>query len=252
MKRIFWFLVVAILLATTYDTSAQLWRMRRYEMDISLIGVTMYGDIGRADKPVANLFNGVRPSLGISPSYMLSPNLAVGVDLAYLMLGGRDKEGESHTRVYRLNGHAFQHTVRLEYLVIGGVRSRGGNIYNRKGMINSYNKVQVYLFVGAGGILSTNKIKDPDGNEVTYDPWYYPGMQYTPCFPGGGGLKMSVDPRWSVGCELGYQFTFSDLVEGYSSKWSDYNDSYLTFNLKAIYRIKNTRNGRPIFNRYYR
>ncbi len=252
MNRFFWFLVAAFLLATTYDASAQQWRIRRYELDFSLSGVSMYGDIGRSDNLLANMFNGFRPSVGISPSYLLTPNLAVGVDLGYLMFGGQDKEGESHVRVYTLSGHAFQHTVRLEYSLIGRVKTRGGYIYNRKGMVNSFNKVQVYLFVGAGGILSTATIKDAEGSEITYDPGYFPGIQYAACFPAGGGLKLSVDPQWSVGFELGYQFTFSDLVDGYSSSWSDYNDYYFLFNLKAIYRIRNNRNGRPVFNKYYR
>ena len=87
---------------------------------------------------------------------------------------------------------------------------------------------------------------------MTYDPWYFPGSQYTACFPVGGGVKVSIDPRWSAGVELGYQFTFSDLLDNYSSKWSEYNDSYYIFNLKAIYRVRNTRGGRPVFNKYYR
>ena len=35
-------------------------------------------------------------------------------------------------------------------------------------------------------------------------------------------------------------------------KYSKYNDSYYLLTVKAIYRIRNDKNGRPIFNKYYR
>jgi len=63
---------------------------------------------------------------------------------------------------------------------------------------------------------------------------------------------MSIDPRWSVGLELGYQFTLSDKLDGYEPVFSNYNDSYYLLTLKAIYRVRNNRYGRPIFNKYYR
>ncbi len=69
----------------------------------------------------------------------------------------------------------------------------------------------------------------------------------------GGGIKFSVDPRWNVGVEMGYQFTTSDKLDGYApEEVSHYNDSYYLITVKAVYRIRNDKNGRPIFNKYYR
>ena len=253
MKRIFWILVVALLLGTTYDASAQRWKLRRYEVDAYLAGVSLYGDIGRADRPVANMINGFRPSVGITPRFMIRHDMAVSLDLGYLMYGGKDKEGESHGRVYTMSGNAFQHAARFEYFLLGDVSARGRSaIYNRRGMVNNYNRLYVYLFGGVGGILSNAVVRDQEGNEPLTNPGYFPGTHYSACFPVGGGIKMSVDPRWSIGLEVGYQFTLSDKIDGYASQYSDYNDSYYLFNLKAIYRIRNDRYGRPIFKNYYR
>ena len=253
MKKLFWILVAALLLGTTYDASAQRWKLRRYEMDIYLGGVAFHGDIGEANRPLANMFNGFRPSIGITPRFMLRENLAVGLDLGYLMYGGADAPGSSHGRLYTMNSHAFQHIARLEYFIIGGSGPGGrGAIYNRRGMVNNYNRLYLYVFAGAGGLMSSAKITDEDGVEPISNPGYYPGLQYTATFPLGGGVKMSIDPRWSLGLELGYQFTLSDKLDGYEPVFSNYNDSYYLLSLKAIYRVRNNRYGRPIFNKYYR
>ena len=254
MKRIFWILIAVFLMLTAIDVSGQRWKLRRYEVDAYIGAVAFHGDIGLADRPLANMFNGVRPSVGVTPRFMIRRDMAVSLDLGYLMYGGQDKEGESHGRLYSFNSHAFQHFARFEYIILGaagGGRS-GGAVYNRRGMVNNYNRLNLYAFAGAGGILSKSTVKDQNGEEPVDNPGYDNTMQYTAGFPVGGGIKFSLDPRWSVGVELGYMFTLSDYLDGYSSEWSNYNDSYYLLTVKAIFRIRNDKNGRPLFNRYYR
>ncbi len=254
MKRTFWIFIAAILVFTAIDANAQRWKLRRYEVDFGLSAVPFYGDIGLADKPFANALNGIRPSIGVTPRYLLAKNMAVSLDLSYLMFGGQDEAESSHGRIYSFNSHVFQHYLRFEYFLIGNVRGGGGGgVYNKRGMVNNYNRLYLYLYAGAGGLLSGAKIKDQDGNEPTENPGYYPGIQYGFGFPVGGGIKISLDPRWSVGAELGYQFTTTDKLDGYSKEGvSEYNDTYYLITLKAVYRIRNDKNGRPIFNKYYR
>jgi opacity protein-like surface antigen len=131
---------------------------------------------------------------------------------------------------------------------------RGAGIYNRRGMVNNYNRIYLYLFAGAGGVLSSATVKDlnNDGLEPVENPGYFPGSQYSFAFPLGAGFKFSIDPRWSVGVELGYQFTLSDKLDGYAPAASQHNDSYYLLSVKGVYRIRNDKNGRPIFNKYYR
>ena len=68
----------------------------------------------------------------------------------------------------------------------------------------------------------------------------------------GVGLKFELDPRWSIGVEAGYSFSLSDQIDGYASDFSEYNDSYYTASVKAIYKIRNDKNGRPVFKKLYR
>ena len=113
MKRTFWILIAAILMLTAIDVSGQRWKLRRYEVDAYIGAVAFHGDIGLADRPLANMFNGVRPSVGVIPRFMIRRDMAVSLDLGYLIYGGKDKEGESHGRLYSFNSHAFQHFARI-------------------------------------------------------------------------------------------------------------------------------------------
>ncbi|MFO7671512.1 MAG: hypothetical protein R6W31_17770 [Bacteroidales bacterium] len=253
MNRSFWILFAVILTFTAIDANGQRWKLRRYELDIGISAVPFYGDIGLANQPFLNAFNGLRPSIGVTPRFMVAQNMAVSLDLSFLMFGGQDKEGSSHNRVYSFNSTAFQHFARFEYFLLGEVVGRGSTIYNRRGMVNNYNRLYLYLYAGAGGILSSAKVKDENGNEPLDNPGYYPGVQYGLGFPLGGGIKFSIDPRWNVGVEMGYQFTTTDKLDGYApEEVSHYKDSYYLITVKAVYRIRNDKNGRPIFNKYYR
>ncbi len=255
MKKNLWIPIILILLLTSIDGFGQRWKLRRYEMDIYIGAVSFHGDIGLANKPLLNNFNGIRPSFGIIPRFMITQDIAVSLDLGYLIYGGKDEEGSSHGRNYSFNSHAFQHIIRGEYFIVGDGRSIiSGAVYNRKGMVNNYNKLYLYVFAGGGGVLSKSKVKDLDNNgeEPLANPGYNNNMQYTAVFPVGGGIKFSIDPRWSFGVEIGYQFTLSDYLDGYSSAWSQYNDSYYLTSVKAIFKIRNDRNGRPLFRRLYR
>jgi opacity protein-like surface antigen len=254
MKRTFWIFIAALLVLTSLDATAQRWKLRRYELDAYISWVAFHGDIGLADRPLGNMFNGSRPSVGLTPRFMLRKDMAVSLDLAYVIYGGADDDNGEHGRIYTFNSNAFQHLARFEYFILGEGKygSTGSGIYNRRGMVNNYKRLNLYVFAGAGGIMSKAKIKDQDGNEPLTNPGYFPGLQYTAAFPVGGGVKLSLDPRWSVGVELGYQFTLSDKLDGYKPIYSHYNDSYYLFCVKAIMRIRNDSDNRPIFNKYYR
>ncbi len=255
MKHKFLITVIALLLLTSLDGYSQRWRLRRYEADLYVGAVMFHGDIGLAHKGFLNNFNGMRPSIGFKPSFKINQDFVVSLDLAYLMYGGKDEVGSSHNRNYSFNSHAFQHVVRAEYYLIGDSRTFvSGAVYNRKGMVNNYNKIYQYFFVGAGGLLSKATVKDLDNNgeEPIDNPGYNNNSNYAFVFPLGAGVKWSLDPRWSVGAELGYQFVTSDYLDGYSSKFSKYNDSYFLASVKAIYKIRNDRKGKPIFKKLYR
>ena len=253
MKNKIWIPIIALLLLSSLDSYSQRWRLRRYEADVYVGAVFFHGDIGLAHKPFLNNFNGMRPSFGFKPSFRLTQDFTVSLDLAYLMYGGKDDPEDTHVQV-SFNSHAFQHVARIEYYLIGESRTFvSGAVYNRKGMVNNYNKLYQYFFAGVGGVLSKATVKYLDtGEEAIGLDGYNNNRVYSAVFPLGAGLKWSLDPRWSIGVEAGYQFVLSDYLDGYSSKFSKYNDSYFLASVKAIYKIRNDRSGRPIFKKLYR
>ncbi|MCK4991556.1 MAG: hypothetical protein KAS29_13760 [Bacteroidales bacterium] len=254
MKNKLWIPIIALLLITSVDGMGQRWKLRRYEMDLYLGVVSFHGDIGLANKPLPNTFNGLRPGFGVIPRFMIRENLSVSLDLGYLMYGGKDEEGSSHSRYYSFTSHAFQHVARVEYYIIGGRTAPiSGAMYNRRGMVNNYNQIYIYIYGGAGGVLSKSKVKDLNtGEEPVNNPGYNNNMVYSAVFPVGAGMKFSIDPRWSVGFELGYAFSMSDYLDGYASEWSEYPDSYYSISVKGIYKIRNDKNGKPVFKKLYR
>jgi len=255
MKNILWIPIIALLLLTSIDGYGQRWKLRRYELDM-YGGVTIFhGDIGIANESLANMFNGVRPVFGIMPRFFIKQKFAVAVDLAYAMYGGKDDPESSQEQYYSFTSQAFVHGVRAEYYILGMAGpSYSGAVYNKKGMVDNYNKLYVYLYGGVSGVLSKATIKDldNDGEEPINNPGYNNNMVYSAVFPVGAGMKFSIDPRWSVGFELGYAFCMSDELDGYASELSEYPDSYYKLSVKGIYKIRNDKNGRPVFKKLYR
>jgi len=255
MKQKYRVVLFSLLILAAIDGYGQRWKLARYEADIYVSSVSFHGDIGLAHQPLKNNINGIRPSIGIRPSFKITQELSVALDLAYVMYGGKDIEGSSHGRVYSFNSQGFQHLARLEYYILGDSHSFiSGAVYNRRGMINNYNKLYVYAFAGLGGVMSKSKVKDllNGGEEPLENAGYDNTLKYAALFPVGVGGKWALDPRWSLGVEIGYNFTTSDHLDGYKSDFSKYRDSYYLTTVKLIMKIRNDRNGRPNFQKFYR
>ena len=90
-------------------------------------------------------------------------------------------------------------------------------------MVNNYNKLYLYLYGGVSGVLSKSYMKyngtgERSGRQLQ---GYNNNMVYSAVFPLGAGVKFSIDPRWSVGAELGYAFSLSDEMDGYAHDYSE-------------------------------
>ena len=83
MKKKLWIPLIAILLFSAADSYAQRWKLQRYEVDIALSGVGFHGDIGLANRPFENMFNGFRPSLSLMPRFKITEKIGVAMELGY-------------------------------------------------------------------------------------------------------------------------------------------------------------------------
>ncbi|MBN1131737.1 MAG: outer membrane beta-barrel protein [Bacteroidales bacterium] len=255
MKNTYIIPVILLLLLLSFESYGQRWKMIRYEFALGGGSTHFEGDIGRANQNVLNLLNGPRNNAGLDFTYRITKDINAKLDLQYLWFSGIDIEGQSHNRVYKFGSHNFEHTVRGEYYFLGEDRGFGSMaLYNRRGMINTYDRIFAYVFAGFGGIYSKGSVVDVNNNnaEPVDNPGYDNNSHYGLVLPVGLGLKYSLSSHWSLGLEVGYRWTSSDWLDAYSSAFSEYNDTYYTTSVKAIYRVRTDRRGRPMFNKYYR
>lgn len=256
MKQRLWFFVLLFaILFSSADALGQRWKLRRYEASLGVGSTHSFMDIGSGlDGIKAFQLQGTRPNVSFDVRFKIQPEIAVNLALTYAMFGGVDTENRLGM-AHRFTTHAFEPTVRGEYYVISEGRRYGSSaLFNRRGMINNYNRVYIYGFAGAGALIWKPTIKDEDGNEVNEGdrPGLNTNLKASPVFPMGIGLKYTIDAHWTLGFEVGGRLTITDHIDGFSTENSDYNDRYILTNIKAVYKIRTNRRGRPVFNRYYR
>ncbi len=255
MKRKFWICTVVLLLIFPLAGHGQVrWKILRYEAGVGLGSVHSFTDIGPSENSALNFFNGTRPNLTVDLRYKLGPKSALKIDLGYMLMGGTDVDSDSHFRPgggWAFRTHAIEHTLRLELYILGERRFRSSTaIYGRKGMINNFKKVNLYLFAGAGGIISKGKVfeaGDPK-SELIGLTGYDNNFLWNPVFPGGIGAKYAYSTRISFGAEAGVRYTLTDFLDAYSDPyWGSYDDYYYIVSFKMIYKIRAGRNGLPVF-----
>ncbi len=250
MKKNHWIYILLLVLLIPVESQAQRWRLVRYEASVGIGTTHAFMDIGSEFFGLKSFrLPGTRPNFAFDASFMIIQDLSVQLDLSYIPLSGKDPIDRG--RGYSFISHSFEPVVRLEYNIIGDGRTFGfSGVYNRKGMVNNYNKFSLYVFAGAGGILTKSKITDSDGEEVLSNPYYDNNTHFNFVLPAGLGMKYTINSDLALGFEIGYRYTFTDELDGYLHPSSQYNDYYILTNVKAIYKIRNDRRGVPIFRRY--
>ena len=91
----------------------------------------------------------------------------------------------------------------------------------------------VYLFLGVGALESFTKYT---GQSQLFDE------EHTPVFgifiPAGIGYQYQIDPDFTIGAELGWQYAFNDFVDGFHSiRYSKSNDVLSSLKFTISYKI---------------
>jgi hypothetical protein len=248
--------LIAIMLLSVLPllSNAQRWKMRRFETSLGLGATSFYGDIGgTADTDNALGFKDIqiqysRPSVLFGASYRVASNMNVKMNLIYGFLRADDVESRNENRNFAFTSTIFEPSFQFEYYIISENSSFSSSaLFNRRGMLNNYSNIYLYAFGGIGGVFSNPK---PEKNFV--DRFEDNFSKFGIAFPIGLGFKYIIDSEWSLGIELGRRFTLTDYIDGYTSQFSDHNDTYYIGSLQAIYKFRTDRRGMPIFKRAYR
>jgi len=244
------FILMVVASSTGY---AQKWKLRRYEASLAIGTSNFYGDIGPSSATETGLFKDVqlqytRPSFAFSARYKLAGDMAVKMNMIYGFVKGSDLNSLNwgdNRRSLTFTTTIFEPSLQFEYYLIPESRSAGSAaLFNRRGMVNNYSKVYLYLFGGIGAVIGNPYIKDSLGIIVPPKEVF---SKVGIAFPVGIGLKYTIDSKWSLGFELGRRFTTTDYIDGIKPLSSQHNDIYDFGMFSVIYKIKTDRRGLPVF-----
>ncbi|MCK4921946.1 MAG: hypothetical protein KAS71_12935 [Bacteroidales bacterium] len=249
MKRIAGLILIILLLCMPFKADAQKWKLRRYEANLGVALNNFYGDVGRPIPP--GVFLGslatvkafdTRPSINFGVRYKLNGAMSLKMDLFYGVISGKDG-GDLKERGYSFSSTIFEPAFKFEYYLIPEGRAVStAALFSRIGMANSYAKINIYLFGGAGGAITT-----PKGFNGLEDRAEFQNLtNFGLVFPFGIGGKYAIDALWSIGFEYGRRYTLTDKIDGFESAFSSSNDMYEIASFSAIYKIKTDRRGRPV------
>ncbi len=250
MRRFILFSLV-IFLCAPYS-GAQLWKMKRYEVTAGLGTSQFYGDVGgftigeNAWGLKDLTFKQTRFNVNGAFRYFFTDNLAVRLNLSYLMLHATDERGSNENRAYEAVTSVFEPSLIGEYYF---VRNRERNSFlfqtfrgrSRNRVKDFFRSIDVYALTGVGGagfIVNPNDALEARGLQT---------RGFAAIIPLGLGAKLTFNPNILFGIELTGRYSFSDYLDGYTSQWSSRNDVYHTFSITFNYRIKTARNGLPSF-----
>jgi hypothetical protein len=245
-----------ILMTIPLSALAQKWKLTRYEAIIGIGTTNYFGDIGgSADK---NSWFGIkdisllrtRASLYAAARYKIEHDKAIKLSVTFGWLNGTDKGSKNASRNYSFNSFISEQTLQFEYSFLAEDRRRYSfALFNRRGMMNNYSKINVYGFLGVGGLFCIPSFKgilvNPE-SEIVQKTSFYTGV-----IPAGIGLKLIYNNRYALGFEFGGRYVFSDVIDGLTSSYSKAKDIYYFGVFNLVYRIKTDRKGRPIIFRRF-
>ena len=255
MYKIAKLFLVLLMLILPMVSHAQHWKLRRYEPYIGIGTTSFYGDIGGSSSTnTAMGFKDIqlqysRPSLVLGLRYKLESDMALKFNMVYGFVAANDDGSRNDARNYAFSSTIFEPSLQFEYYLLSEGRSFISTaLFNKRGMVNNYSRLYIYLYGGLGAVFFDPKpLKDFVSQ---FDDNF---TKFGVAIPVGIGLKYSIDANWSLGLELGRRFTTTDYIDGYTSKFSDHKDTYYIGTFNAIYKIRTDRGGRPLFRRgYYR
>ena len=252
-KYLFIFFLIA-LIVIPLSSSAQRWKLRRYEGSFGLATTNFFGDLGGTadDENLAGFkdvqLNYTRPSLVTGVTFRLREDLNLKMNMIFGFIAGDDIDSRNDGRNFAFTSTIFEPSFQFEYYLISETsRITSSALFNKRGMVNNYSNIYIYAFGGFGGVYSNPKPQKDFINRFE-DNFSKFGI----AFPVGLGLKYTIDSNWSLGFEFGRRFTLTDYMDGYTSPFSKHNDTYYIGAFSAIYKLRTDRNGLPVFKSLFR
>jgi hypothetical protein len=247
MKRTLLTILILCFIATF--SSAQIWRMKRYEAILGFGPSFFFGDIGGYSK-TKNMLGlkditllQTRFDFNASLRYRIAQPFSVRLSFTAGLLNATDIRGSNENRNYEAAITFIEPAVIGEYFFI---KNKAENSYlfskgKNTGFINFLRSLDFYVLGGVGGIAYSIK-----PNAALESHGLNPGG-FAAVFPVGVGSHLIYSPNFNFGIELTARYSLSDNIDGYTSQFSSSNDVYYFFNFTITYKMKNAANGLPSF-----
>ncbi|HOJ65427.1 MAG TPA: DUF6089 family protein [Paludibacteraceae bacterium] len=194
-----------------------------------------FGDVGGSH--YEQFLNGINDWDVLNTRYLFSVgygqsfkhNLGYKLIFNYGNFIGNDKNSRNEARQYSFNSEVSSLSLQAEYTFLGGIHS------------NYYDYYSLYLFGGIGVMNSNAEVKK-NGVAISQPP---PDRIYdkiklneTAAFiPFGIGYKYAITPKFSIGAELCWNYTFTDFIDGISTVTSKENDLLANLSITFSYKF---------------
>lgn len=247
MKKLLSLLVFSLFITSV--SNAQFWKLRRIEVGGGLGTTQFFGDIGGFSRGKNMLglkdftFKQTRFNLNFNGRYRLRNDISARLNLTYGKFHSTDERGINIERGFESSTSFFEVAAIGEFYFLKNMAEN--SFLTQKGKQMRFNSLLAlfdgYAFTGFGMIsynvspLSVNA--SPTAKVSGTDP----------IIPIGVGVNFNFSRDLNFGAELGGRFTFTDNLEGYSSQYSEKNDTYYFFNLSVIYKIRTGTKNNPSF-----
>jgi hypothetical protein len=247
MKRTL--LTILILCFIVSFSSAQIWRMKRYEAVLGFGPSFFFGDIGGYShtKNILGLKDitllQTRFDFNASLRYRIAQPFNVRFSFTAGLLHATDIRGSNENRSFESAITFIEPAVVAEYYFI---KNKAENSYlfskgKNTGFIGFVKSLDFYVLAGIGGVGYSIK---PNAALQTHG--LNPGG-FAAVIPVGLGSTLIYSPNFNFGVELTARYSFSDNIDGYTSQFSSANDVYYFFNFTITYKLKNGPKGWPSF-----
>ncbi len=236
-------------LVFTLPGSAQLWKMKKMEVSAGTGISQFFGDVGGFSQGENLLgvkdfiLRQTRFNINGSARYRILNNFSVRANLATGIFHCSDAKGSNMGRNFEASTLFFEPSALAEYYIL---RNRVERTYHfMKGIgyrrpMKRLQLIDLYLFSGIGNIYYKVNPSDKLKSYMTGSGGS------TMVIPGGIGVAVNTGDYY-FSAELGGRYTFSDNIDGYTSKYSKSNDIYYLFNINLNYKIKTNSRGIPEF-----
>ncbi|MDD2197192.1 MAG: DUF6089 family protein [Bacteroidales bacterium] len=227
---------------------SQHWRTAPLEFYGGISGFHYFGDIGGTSSESSFLgikdinFSKIRPgfTLGVRYQIMKPLNLRASYSLGILTQSDLNSRNENRNFAFRTLINEF--TIGAEfYLIPESEENYYYSIMQVRGGLRHYRQpLSLYVTINAGALMFNTTPKENLATSPNFDN----SKSFAVVLPLGVGCKYAIMPKISIGAELLLHLTTTDLLDGYESQYSKFNDIFYSLNIKVNYKIQKSKNRR--------